>query len=139
MKKALVPLILLISLVITLPAWGALSNDTAPDYGPGGQFTTDNGLPPRPTKIPEPSKKKLFRMWLLTREDGSYCILLADSHPSVEAQKRLCFPGQDWVAENAIVGWVYDDGTWDLDKLGYLRADFTYLYKIYERRLGYTD
>jgi len=45
--------------------------------------------------------KPLFDMWLLTG-GGKYCILVSDTHPSVERPKALCFPGQNWVAEQVL-------------------------------------
>jgi hypothetical protein len=78
-------------------------------------------------------RSPVFQMWLLTKEDSA-CILISEVHPSVERQKALCFPGQDWVAENALCnGWVYDDGFWECDMYGYGRLTFTNLFKIYKR------
>jgi len=44
-----------------------------------------------------------YTMWLLTRNDGTYCLLKSDTHPSVDAQNHFCFPeetGNTWVADN---------------------------------------
>ena len=72
-------------------------------------------------------------MWLLTQPD-SYCILISEFHPSVESQKRLCFPGQEWVADQApCSGWVHDNDVWDCDMYGYERLPFLNLFKIFER------
>jgi hypothetical protein len=82
------------------------------------------------------SKKQgepLFQMWLLTRPESA-CILISEFHPSVERQEALCFPGQEWVAENALCsGWVYDDGYWDCDMYGYSHLPFADLFKIFKR------
>jgi len=72
-------------------------------------------------------------MWLLTKSDSA-CILISEFHPSVESQKSLCFPGQDWVADHApCSGWVYDNDVWDCDVYGYERLPFSRLFKIYKR------
>ena len=65
----------------------------------------------------------LFMMWLLTRGDQG-CILLSETHPSIERQKALCFPATDpdWVADNApCADYVYDDDTWSCDAFGFPR------------------
>ena len=69
----------------------------------------------------------LFMMWLLMRGDQG-CILLSETHPSVERQKALCFPATDpdWVADNApCADYVYDNGTdygyWSCDAFGFSR------------------
>jgi hypothetical protein len=65
----------------------------------------------------------LFMMWLLTRGDQG-CILLSETHPSVERQKALCFPATDpdWVADNApCADYVYDNDTWSCDAFGFPR------------------
>jgi len=93
-----------------------------------------SGLPacPESPKAHEP----IIPMWLLTKPD-SYCILISEYHPSVESQKRLCFPAQDWVADKAPCnGWVYDNDVWDCDIYGYSRLPFASLLKIYERHLA---
>jgi hypothetical protein len=84
---------------------------------------------------PETQKpgEPVFQMWLLTRPESA-CILISEFHPSVERQKTLCFPGQDWEAENALCsGWVYDDGYWDCDMYGYSHLPFADLFKIFKR------
>jgi hypothetical protein len=91
--------------------------------------------PECPRAIPK-SAEPLFQMWLLTNQDSS-CILISEVHPSVERQKALCFPGQDWVAENALcLGWVYDDGLWDCDVYGYGHLPFADLFRIYKRHVA---
>jgi hypothetical protein len=65
----------------------------------------------------------LFIIWLLTRGDEG-CILLSETHPSVERQKALCFPATDpdWVADNApCADYVYDNDTWSCDAFGFPR------------------
>jgi hypothetical protein len=69
----------------------------------------------------------LFMMWLLTRGDQG-CILLSETHPSIERQKALCFPATDpdWVADNApcadfVYDNVYDNDTWSCDAFGFAR------------------
>jgi hypothetical protein len=91
--------------------------------------------PECPRSLPKPAEP-IFQMWLLTKSDSA-CILISEYHPSVESQKRLCFPGQDWVADKAPCnGWVYDNGFWDCDIYGYSRLPFASLFKIYERHLA---
>jgi hypothetical protein len=75
----------------------------------------------------EPGAEPLFMMWLLTRGDEG-CILLSETHPSVERQKALCFPATDpdWVADNApCADYVHDNGTdygfWSCDAFGFSR------------------
>jgi hypothetical protein len=62
---------------------------------------------------PEPLPIVVDEMWLLVNDDdGNWCVLIAESHPSVASQERLCFPGESWVATNALCAApVYDDGT----------------------------
>jgi hypothetical protein len=65
----------------------------------------------------------LFMMWLLTRGDQG-CILLSETHPSVERQRALCFPATDpdWTADNApCADYVYDNDTWSCDAFGFPR------------------
>ena len=91
----------------------------------GGLASTDNPkkyhkhfkghywCPPAP---PEPAAgaEPLFRMWLLTNEDRM-CMLVSETHPSVERQQILC----GWVATNApCADYVYDDDTWGCDSFG---------------------
>ena len=78
----------------------------------------------------------LFKMFLLARPD-SYCLLISDTHPSVERQKALCFPGTDWVATSTpCVGWVCDNDCWDCDYLGVERLSLKNLRPIYEKHLS---
>jgi len=63
-------------------------------------------------------------MWLLEGYDGRWCLLISDSHPSVEQQNYWCFPcdDPDWHAINApCADYVYDDGTeygaWSCDSI----------------------
>ena len=61
-------------------------------------------------------------MWLLTNEtDGRWCVLIAESHPSVERQNIKCFEDDpDWVADNApCAGPVYDTDVWVCDYTSY--------------------
>jgi hypothetical protein len=70
-----------------------------------------------------PGAESLFMMWLLTRDDQG-CILLSETHPSVERQKALCFPATDpdWVADSApCADYVYDNDTWSCDAFGFSR------------------
>ena len=57
-----------------------------------------------------------YTMWLLTRNDGTACLLKSDTHPSVEAQKAFCFPEEtdrSWVADNvACFGGVDENDFW---------------------------
>jgi hypothetical protein len=65
----------------------------------------------------------LFMMWLLTRGDQG-CILLSETHPSVERQRALCFPATDpdWTADNApCADYVYSNDTWSCDAFGFSR------------------
>lgn len=69
-------------------------------------------------------------MWLLTQEGWPYpCILISETHPSVDRQRDLCFQPQDlweplgawggedgWVADNApCSGPVYSNDSWTCD------------------------
>jgi hypothetical protein len=73
----------------------------------------------------------LFRMWLLTG-GGKYCILISETHPSIERQQAACFPGEGWSASDApCAGGVYADDTWGCDALGYERAPLSRLLEIY--------
>jgi hypothetical protein len=76
----------------------------------------------------------LFNMYLLTGE-RKYCILISETHPSVERQKAACFPGEEWVASRALCsGGVYADDSWKCDSLGYERAPLSRLLEVHERR-----
>jgi len=66
----------------------------------------------------EPEPQAIFTMWLLTREDGSYCTLISSLFPSVIAQRRFCFPSREsaWQASNVpCAGPVSTDGRWVCD------------------------
>ena len=77
--------------------------------------------------------KPLFNMWLLTG-DGKYCILVSDTHPSVERQKALCFPGEDWVAEQVLCKEpLYDNDFWGCDLYGKARLHVDDLMRYHER------
>jgi hypothetical protein len=77
--------------------------------------------------------KPLFDMWLLTG-GGKYCIMISDTHPSIERQKAVCFPGEDWVAADApCSGGVYAGDYWVCDSLGYERAPLSDLMDVYRR------
>lgn len=57
-----------------------------------------------------------YTMWLLTRNDGTACLLKSATHPSVNAQNAFCFPeetGRTWVADNvACFGGVDENDFW---------------------------
>ena len=57
-----------------------------------------------------------YTMWLLTRNDGTACLLKSATHPSVNAQNAFCFPeetGRTWVADNvACSGPVDENDFW---------------------------
>jgi len=56
-------------------------------------------------------------MWLLTNGE-KMCMIISETHPSVERQEILC----GWVATNApCADYVYDDDTWGCDSFGGLR------------------
>jgi hypothetical protein len=79
------------------------------------------------------SAKALFKMYLLTG-GGKFCVLISETPPSIERQKQLCFPGEDWVAEQVpCAGPIYDDDVWVCDSFGYPRLGLEGLKKIYER------
>ena len=75
---------------------------------------------PEPTPTPEPTRipaQPLFKMWLLTNGE-KMCMIISETHPSVERQQILC----GWVADNAPCSdYVYDDNTWSCDSFGGLR------------------
>lgn len=51
-----------------------------------------------------------------TRIRGSYCILISDTHPSVEVQTAKCFPGDGWFPNSAFcAGSVTADDVWACD------------------------
>lgn len=67
--------------------------------------------------------RNLFKMWLLMRGDEG-CILLSETHPSVERQQTLCFPTSDpdWTADRvACVGYVTSEDYWPCDSFGFSR------------------
>jgi hypothetical protein len=77
--------------------------------------------------------KPLFKMWLLTG-GGRYCILIGDTHPSAERQQALCFPGEDWVAEEVLcTGTLYANDYWRCDVYGKDRLHVDDLMQYYER------
>lgn len=77
--------------------------------------------------------KPLFNMWLFTG-GGKHCILVSDTHPSVASQQALCFPGQDWTAEELLCsGALYDDDSWECDVYGKDRLHVPDLMRYYER------
>jgi len=88
-----------------------------------GRTLSDYNIPREGTLLlvvrdSEPEPQAIFTMWLLTREDGSYCALISSSFPSVIAQHRFCFPFQEsaWQASNApCAGPVYTNGRWICD------------------------
>jgi hypothetical protein len=83
----------------------------------------ENGYKVVASRNCEAGAEPLFMMWLLTRGDQG-CILLSETHPSVERQKALCFPATDpdWVADNApCADYVYDNDTWSCDAFGFPR------------------
>ena len=77
--------------------------------------------------------KPLFNMYLLTG-GGKYCILVSNSAPSVGSQKALCFPGQDWVAEQVLCkATLYSNDYWSCDEYGKERLHVDDLMRYYER------
>ena len=77
---------------------------------------TSTAFPPTPTETSTPvpftptptlvsmglKPQPRFNMYLLTR-DGWHCLLISDTHPSIERQNQACFPDLDpnWTAMNA--------------------------------------
>ncbi len=77
--------------------------------------------------------KPLFDMYLLTG-GGKYCVLVSNSAPSVASQKVLCFPGQDWVAEQVLCkATLYRNDYWSCDEYGKERLHVDDLMRYYER------
>jgi hypothetical protein len=77
--------------------------------------------------------KPLFDMYLLTG-GGKYCILVSNSAPSVASQKTLCFPGQDWVADQVLCkATLYRNDYWSCDEYGKDRLHVDDLMRYYER------
>ena len=95
------------------------------DWGPIAHVTAaGEGLRDEDFRSCEAGKDRdLFKMWLLMRgEEG--CILLSETHPSVERQQALCFPASDpdWTADRvACVGYVTADDYWPCDVFGFSR------------------
>jgi hypothetical protein len=98
-----------------------------------GSCLTPTEVPPTATPVPSatpvptdaptpaPQAKPLFKMWLLESwADWEYrhCLIISDTHPSLERQAQLCFPWVGfWNAHNApCAAYVYDDDTWACDK-----------------------
>jgi hypothetical protein len=58
-------------------------------------------------------------MWLLTNWgewDLRYCILISDTHPSIDIQIAKCFPGTYWVAHfTPCTGPIYENDVWACD------------------------
>jgi hypothetical protein len=65
--------------------------------------------------------KPLYKLWLLWKDDGSLCFIRSTKAPGVEAQKRVCYPGDKrypdgWKATKAVcAGTYYSNGKWDCD------------------------
>ena len=87
-------------------------------------------VPPDATEIPvlpevtdKPAKIVVPKMWLLIEDNGSWCILISETHPGAEVQGPKCFgEGSTWVADNApCAGPVYNNDFWKCDKYGYPR------------------
>lgn len=96
--------------------------------GPFSYTVGEDACPTRPR-----SATALFKMYLLTGGD-KFCVLISETPPSVERQQALCFPGEEWVAEQApCAGPIYDDDVWACDPYGYPRLGLEDLRKIYER------
>ena len=74
-------------------------------------------------------------MWLLIKNDPpegylSYCVILSETHPSVERQEVLC----GWVADSApCAGWLLSDGTWSCDAQRYRLAQMETLINAWDR------
>lgn len=105
---------------------------------------------PVPAPIPEMPKIVIENMWLLVgrhwmyRDDGSifgfrdYCILISDTHPSVEVQKAKCFPNGGWRAWYApCAGPIYANDVWacddELQERGWSRLSLANLCQRYPR------
>jgi len=72
------------------------------------QGTLDLNLDWKDPPLPESQ----YTMWLLTRNDGTACLLKSDTHPSVQVQKAYCFPeatNQSWVADNVVCSGRVDE------------------------------
>jgi hypothetical protein len=47
----------------------------------------------------------------------NWCILISDTHPSLDQQNRKCFPPYGWYPLNAeCAGPVYENDTWKCDR-----------------------
>jgi len=104
---------------------------------------TATGSPKPPTAtatlVPqEPEPEPLFNMYLLT--NGSWhCLLISDTHPSIERQNQACFPYLDpnWQATNApCTAPVYGDDTWACDKYTPWRLPLFNLRVVWDRHLA---
>jgi hypothetical protein len=87
---------------------------------------------------PEPERKALFRMYLLTN-GGWHCLLISDTHPSIERQNQACFPHLDpnWTAMDApCAAPVYDDDSWKCDKYTPWRLSLSRLRVVWERHIS---
>ena len=97
---------------------------------------TPTDVPPTPT--PEHGSheaKALFNMYLLT-SGRWHCLLISDTHPSVERQNQACFPRliPDWQATNTpCAAMVYDDDTWYCDKFTPWRLPLARLLTVWGR------
>ncbi len=73
---------------------------------------------PESTPASESSAHPLYTMWLLTDNQGWDCLIISDTHPSIERQGALCFPtlDPDWRATSApCAAPVMSDGSWKCD------------------------
>jgi hypothetical protein len=87
---------------------------------------------------PEPERKALFRMYLLTN-GGWHCLLISETHPSIERQNQACFPHLDpnWTATDApCAAPVYDDDSWKCDKYTPWRLSLSRLMVVWERHIS---
>jgi hypothetical protein len=102
---------------------------------------TGSPLPPTATLSLEPEKpapKPLFKMYLLTRGNW-HCLLISDTHPSIERQNQACFPDLDpnWTATDApCAAPVYDDDSWKCDKYTPWRVPLFNLRVVWDRHLA---
>jgi hypothetical protein len=71
--------------------------------------------------IKDEEVKPLYNLWLMWKDDGTVCYIRSTRPPSVESQKRVCFPGdtrypEGWVADKSVCsGLYYSNGKWDCD------------------------
>lgn len=96
----------------------------APDPDPTEPAPTpEPGDPPQSSASPVISNMWLIKGDRIGMEDGfpvsiypTYCILISDTHPSVEVQTAKCFPGDGWFPRDAsCAGAVRSDDTWACD------------------------